>query len=256
LAKNVTLKNLSMSWGVDSNVTTVGPVANVMVQNCIIAESLYSSIHPLGPRGNGALIGETGREVRFVGNLMAANHDRNIRWKYDTQGEMLNNVIYGWGGTSSWNTTNISDLEKKEIPIYLDVIGNVYRAGPNGLKSAYAVYSADTPLNSRIYIHDLRGAAISNVELKYRAATRVLTGPATIPASETFEAVMNKAGSRPWDRNRDDLRVISGVRAGTLSIRNRVSTWPVYAVNRRTVDVTTDPISEDELNVALVDFER
>jgi hypothetical protein len=169
---------------------------------------------------------------------------------------MLNNVIYGWGGTSSWNTTNISDLEKKEIPIYLDVIGNVYRAGPNGLKSAYAVYSADTPLNSRIYIHDLRGAAISNVELKYRAATRVLTGPATIPASETFEAVMNKAGSRPWDRNRDDLRVISGVRAGTLSIRNRVSTWPVYAVNRRTVDVTTDPISEDELNVALVDFER
>lgn len=256
LARNITLKNLSMSWGVDSNMTTVGPIANVMVRDCIIAESLYSSIHPLGPRGNGVLVGETGREIRFVGNLMAANHDRNIRWKYDTQGEMLNNVIYGWGGTSSWNTTNISDLDAKELPIYLDVIGNVYRAGPNGLKSAYAVYSADTPSNSRIYIHDLKAPAISNVELKYRAATRVLTGPAPIPASETFEAVMSKAGARPWNRNVDDLRMISGVRAGTLSIRNRVGTWPVYAVNRRTVDVTTDPISEEELNAALVQFER
>jgi hypothetical protein len=256
LARNITLKNLSMSWGIDSNVTTVGPVDSILVQDSIIAEALYQSIHPSGRRGNGVLVGERGRELRFVGNLIAANHDRNIRWKYDTRGEMLNNVVYGWGGTSSWNTTNISDLENKDIPTYLDVIGNVYRAGPNGLKSAYAVYSENTPSNSRIYIYDNSAPAISNVELQYRAATRVLTGPTPIPASSTFESVMLRAGSRPWERNADDLRIIAGVRALTLAIRNKVGTWPTYAVNRRSVNVSSDPITEAELNTALIQFEK
>ncbi len=254
--RNIRLKNLSMSWGVDSNVTTVGPVENVLVQDSIIAEALYRSIHPLGPRGNGVLVGERGRELRFVGNLLAANYDRNIRWKYDTRGEMLNNVVYGWGGTSSWNTTNISDLDNKEIPIYLDVIGNIYRAGPVGFKSAYAVYSADTPSNSRLYIYDNIAPAISNVETQYRAATRVLTGPTPIPSSMTFESVMAKAGSRPWNRNADDRRIIDGVRARTLAIRDRVGTWPTYAVNRRAVNVTNDMLTEAELDAALVQFEK
>jgi hypothetical protein len=256
LAHNIKLENLSMSWGVDSNVTTVGPVDTVMVKDSIIAEALYNSIHPLGPRGNGVLVGETGRGVRFVKNLLASNYDRNIRWKYDTRGEMVNNVVYGWGGTSSWNTSNISDLDNKDIPTYLDFIGNVFYPGPSGLKSAYALYSGNTPSNSRIYIHDNIAPAISNVELQYRAATRVLTGPTPIAASSTFEAVLREAGSRPWDRNADDLRIMAGVRARTLGIRNKVGTWPTYAVNRRTVAVTTDPITEAELNEALIQFEK
>ncbi len=254
--RNIRLENLSMSWGVDSNVTTVGPVENVLVQDSIIAEALYRSIHPLGPRGNGVLVGERGRDIRFVGNLLASNYDRNIRWKYDTRGEMLNNVVYGWGGTSSWNTTNISDLDKKDIPVYLDVIGNVYQSGPAGLKSAYAVYSADTPSNSRIYLSDNLASAISNVELQYRTATRVLTGPTPLSASMTLESVMAKAGSRPWNRNTDDLRIIAGVKARTLAIRDKVGTWPTYAVNRRTVTVTSDMLTESELDAALVAFEK
>jgi hypothetical protein len=254
--RNIRLKNLSMSWGVDSNVTTIGPVENVLVQDSIIAESLYRSIHPLGPRGNGVLVGERGRDVRFVGNLLAANYDRNIRWKYDTRGEMLNNVVYGWGGTSSWNTTNISDLDKKDIPVYLDVIGNIYRSGPAGLNSAYAVYSADTPSNSRLYIYDNIAPAISNVESQYRAATRVLTGPTPISSSVTFESVMAKAGSRPWNRNADDFRIIDGVRTRNLAIRDKVGTWPTYAVNRRAVNVTSDMLTEAELDVALRQFEK
>jgi hypothetical protein len=256
LAKNVRLNNLSLSWGVDSNMTSVGAVSDVTVRNSIISEALRNSIHPSGPRGNGVLIGETARNVVFVGNLIAANYDRNIRWKYNTRGEMINNVIYGWGGTTSWNTTNISDLENKDIGTYLDVIGNVYRYGPSGLSTAYGIYSENTPSGSRIFINDTIAPKISNVESQYRALARIFSGPEALTASDAYLSALSNAGARPWNRSSDDARVISGVKARSLKVRDRVGTWPSYTVNRRSVLINVDPITEDELDSALVLFEQ
>jgi hypothetical protein len=252
---NVKLKNLSMSWGVDSNMTTIGPVENVTVQDSIIAEALWHSIHPLGARSNGVLVSEKARGMLFVGNLLASNVDRNIRWKYDSRGEMINNVIYGWGGTSNWNTTNISDLDNKDIGVYLDVIGNVYQPGPSGLKDAYAVYTENTPSGTRLFVKDNIAPLISNVESQYRWGSRLFTGPTPIAAANTVSSVFAKAGTRPWDRNADDARIISGVQGKTLGLRDVVGTWPSYAKNYRAVNVATDPLTEDELNAALALFE-
>lgn len=254
-AKNIRLKNLSMSWGVDSNFTSLGAVENVVVEDSIISEALWRSISPLGARGNGAFVGEGGRGVVFVGNLLAANVDRNVRWKYDTQGEMINNVIYNWGGTSSWNTTNVSDLDNVDLPIYLDVVGNVYRPGPDGNNSAYAVYSGNTPSNSRLFISDNIAPVVTNVESQYRAGARLFTGPTALPGANAFDFVVANAGTRPWDRNVDDLRVISGVKNYTLRVRDSVGTWPTYAVNKRAVSVMSDPITEAELDAGLPLFE-
>jgi hypothetical protein len=81
-------------------------------------------------------------------------------------------------------------------------------------------------------------------------------GPTPIPASSVVSSVTSKAGARPWDRNADDARIIAGVLNKTLGIRDRVGTWPTYAKNYRSVTVATDPISEEELDAALVLFER
>jgi hypothetical protein len=253
-ASHVRLNNLSLSWGVDGNLTTVGSVRDVTVRNTIIAEALYRSIHPSGPRGNGVLIGEGARNVVFVDSLLAANYDRNIRWKYDTRGEMINNVVYGWGGTTSWNTTNLSDLENKDIGTYLDILGNVYRAGPGGLSSAYAIYSENTPSGSRIFIKDTIAPKISNVESKYRALARIFTGPEPTSASEAYTRVLAQAGTRPLSRNSDDARIVSGVKARTLKIRDKVGTWPTYSVVQRAITILLDPITEEELDVALALF--
>jgi hypothetical protein len=48
---------------------------------------------------------------------------------------------------------------------------------------------------------------------------------------------------------------MSGVQKKTLGLRDRVGTWPTYAKNYRAVNVATDPMTEDELNAALVLFE-
>jgi hypothetical protein len=63
-------------------------------------------------------------------------------------------------------------------------------------------------------------------------------------------------GARPWDRNADDLRIIAGAKARTLRLRDAVGTWPTYAQNRRSVIINTDPISEQDLDVALLAFEK
>lgn len=256
LADDIRLKNLSLSWGVDSNVTTIGAVDRVLLKDSIVAEALWRSIHPLGTRGNGVLIGETAEDVIFQGNLIAANNDRNIRWKYNTTGEMINNVIFGWGGTSSWNTTNLSDLENKDIPTKLDVIGNVYVPGPQGLKTAYAVYSENTPTGSKLYLFDNIASYLTNIGSSYRSSTRLWSGPTPIAGKDTEASVYTRVGARPWDRNADDLRIIAGAKARTLRLRDAVGTWPTYAQNRRSVIINTDPISEQDLDVALLAFEK
>jgi hypothetical protein len=201
-------------------------------------------------------VGEKARGVVFVGNLLASNVDRNIRWKYDTRGEMINNVIYGWGGSSNWNTTNLSDLENKGIGTYLDVIGNVYQPRSQGLNDAYAVYTENTPSGTRLFVSDNIAPKISNVESQYRAGSRIFSGPTAISAASTASSVFAKAGARPWDRNADDLRIIAGVKNKTLALRDKVGTWPTYAKNYRSVTVARDPMTEDELNAALVGFEQ
>jgi len=255
-ADNIRLSNLSLSWGVDSNFSTFGPVDNVTVKDSIIAEALWHSIHPLGARGNGAFVGEQAEGIVFVGNLLAANNDRNVRWKYNTKGEMINNVIFGWGGTSSWNTTNISDLDNFDVPTLLDVIGNVYESGPQGSSSAYAIYSGNTPAQSQVFISDNIASQLTNVESQYRSSSRLFTGPTPIASANTFTSVLSKAGSRPWDRNADDIRIIAGVKNKTLALRDTVGTWPTYAANRRTITLSTNPITETELDAALVLFEK
>jgi hypothetical protein len=253
-ASNVRLSNLSMSWGVDSNVLLNGSVKDVTIKDSIIAEALYRSIHPEGARGNGVLVGEKARNVIFHGNLLAANYDRNIRWKYNTRGEMINNLIFGWGGTTSWNTTNISDVEKRDIGIYLDVIGNVYVTGSEGLSSAYAVYSQRTPAGTRLFLSNNIVPRLTNVASQFRSATRLLAGPEPIPASDTAAAVYEYAGSRPWDRNADDVRIIAGVKARTLKIRNRVGTWPTYAANQRSVELPGQ-LNEEQLDAVVAQYQ-
>jgi hypothetical protein len=84
--------------------------------------------------------------------------------------------------------------------------------------------------------------------------TRIFSGPEAIAASDAYTSVLLNSGARPWNRNADDARVIAGVKAKTLKTRDKVGTWPTYAVYRRSVDIQIDPATEEELDQALVLF--
>lgn len=251
---DVHLKNLSVSWAIDENVSTYGPVKDVTVENCLIAEALHDSLHPKGPHSMGVLVGETARGIVFRNNLLAANRDRNIRWKFDTHGEMINNVIYGWGGTSSWNTTNISDVDNIDIPTYLDVIGNHYIPGPDGLKTAYAVYSQNTPSNSKVFLHDNIVPQLTNIESKYLVSSRIFSGFFAIPSSNVYSTVTSAVGSRPWDRNADDIRILQGVANRSLRIRDAVGTWPSFGSGSRKLSLAST-LSQADVDSLLIAYE-
>lgn len=256
-AQNVTLRNLSLSWGIDENFSTYGPVQDVRVEDSILSEALYHSLHPEGAHSMGALVGDSARNVSFIGNLFAANNDRNVRWKFDTTGEMVSNVIYGWGGTSSWNITNISDLENTDKPTLLDVIGNVYVPGPGGTKNPTVVYAQKTSDESRVYMQDNVAPGLTNLDSQNISKTRV--GGSTNeeePANQAYETVLKNAGSRPWDRSPDDLRVIAGVRARSLGIRDAVGEWPVVAANTRALELPSPRLTLSDLDAFLASFER
>jgi hypothetical protein len=256
-AKNVTLRNLSVSWGIDENFSTYGPVSNVRIEDSIISEALYDSIHPKGPHSMGSLVGEGSRNVSFVGNLFAANNDRNVRWKFDTTGEMIGNVIYGWGGSSSWNITNLTDLDNSNKPTFVDIIGNVYLSGPSGSRTPTVVYAQKIDDESKVFMLDNIAPGLTNLKPDNIATGRVGGNtPQEQPAAQTLEAVLQTAGSRPWDRNAEDIRVLDGVRARTLKIRNSVGQWPVLTENVRRLNVPSSLVSLTTVRAILSRFEN
>ncbi len=257
LASSVRLRNLSVSWAVDENVSTSGPVRDVSVERCIISEALYDSIHPDGPHSMGALVGEGARRVSFVGNLFAANYDRNVRWKFDTSGEMVGNLIYGWGGKTPWNTTNLSDLEGGGGAVTLDVVSNVYVPGPEGLRSAFAVFAEEPPSGTRVFLADNRAPRETNLPESLLASSPVV-GATAVPygSEETPEKVFAEAGSRPWERNPVDKAVISGVRSETLRIRDGVGSFPEVAEHSRPLPLSGMELAPEEVPAALAAVPR
>ena len=252
---NVVLKNMSISWGIDENFSTFGKVRNVTISDTIISEALHDSIHPKGPHSMGALVGEGARNVTFLGSVFAANNDRSARWKFDTTGEMVNNVIYGWGGTSSWNVTNLYNAGSTG-PIALDVIGNVYLPGPNGLKDASVVNGDSAPTGTQVFLQDNIAPKLTNLSSKMIASARVVNTTAPRGGANTaLASAMTRVGMRPWDRDPTDQRVLEGVANQTLQLRDEVGTWPEYSSNRREVVIRQSPIDLASLEVALKAFE-
>lgn len=247
-AYNVVLNQLSLSWGVDENFSiAAGAAKNVTIQNSIIAEGLYNSKHPKGPHSMGVLVNEGARNISFIRNLLAYNKDRNIRWKYNTTGEMVNNAIYDWGD-SQWNTTNLTDLENKALPTTLDIIGNVFVPGPDSRLGVYAVYAEDYKASkgSKLFLLDNLGPTrksgesewkITNLQETTFKKTVKLTGAyaqTILPAGQLPGAIVSNVGSRPWNRNSVDARIITGTLNRTGTIKDCVSGctrhaggWPV-----------------------------
>jgi pectate lyase len=131
--------HVSVSWGRDETFSISGPVTNITIQNCIIAQGLQ-------PHSAGGLI-QTAGGVSILRTLYVDNHTRNPKVKGVNQ--FVNNVVYNWGGGGCYI------LGDSESASFANVVGNYFITGPSSKAAAFSrgnlnfhIYAADNFLDA------------------------------------------------------------------------------------------------------------
>ncbi|HHY84474.1 MAG TPA: pectate lyase [Verrucomicrobia bacterium] len=218
--------HVSVAWGRDENFSISGPVTNVTIQNCIIAQGLQ-------PHSCGGLI-QTDGGVSILRTLYIDNHTRNPKVKGVNQ--FVNNVVYNWGGGGGYILGDSAGAS------FANVIGNYFINGPSTSVSAFSRGN----LNFRIYAEGNFQDSNRNGALDGRALKRKEFGTvnwqetpypypsvSAVDASVAVKLAARRAGA--WlHRDSADLRLIEellsyGTRGATIRSEEELSISPETA---------------------------
>lgn len=253
---NIIIDHCSFSWAIDETFQLWYPCRDITVQWCIVSESLHKSLHPKGPHGMGILIGDYAKNVSVHHNLLAHNNGRNPLMKQGTETEVINNVVYNWGGEA----TILNNWENHDTTSKANIIGNYYKPGKNSQHSPIAI---GTPENIRegteIFVEGNIGPgrmsdaiddwALVSGDQKWRANKPVLplSNVSITDAKLAYREVLQYAGAISPKRDVVDERIIRDVKDGTgkiIDTQNEVGGWPVYKTKTPPLDSDNDGIPD------------
>ena len=259
-AKNIMIDHCSISWSTDE-CASFSRVENFTMQYCIISESLKKSSHPKGNHGYGGIWG--GKNASYHHNLLAHHDSRNPRFDHQYVGhtylgpiDYVNNVVYDWGGNSTYGgeTASESDL------FHINMIGNYYKPGENSSNknrlmqltslcencNKYVGKTGETTAYpAKIYIEGnmVNGNAADwsnihqdsketrNTKEMAKLSNRWTEGLTALSFTETaqnaYQSVISYAGAS-LKRDAVDTRIINDVKNGTGSLIDAVSDTPGY----------------------------
>lgn len=202
--ENMIFDHVSVSWGRDETFSVSGVVNNITIQNCIIAEGLFS-------HSAGGLIQTTGG-ISLIKNLYINNHTRNPKVKGKNQ--FVNNIIYNW-------KVGAYILGDSQSDSYANVTGNYFIAGPNTSSQPFTRGNTNFHIYATQNMYDSnRNGNLDGAEIPKEKYTVVdwQTKPYDYPAvsevspGEAFSFVLKNAGAT-ITRDATDLRLINVLRS-------------------------------------------
>lgn len=172
-ASNIIVDHCSIQWGRwDDLGITVGS-HDITVQHCFLAEAIH-------PQSFGALV-DSVTNVTLAGNLWMSNESRNPKAKGTIQ--YINNVVYNWGITGLCGGHSAADR-------WLDVIGNVFIAGPSSNNRFAGQFLASDHVYQEDNLIDLdRDGAFDPVPAKSEEFHRPDEEKYTLPTFENAPAM-------------------------------------------------------------------
>ncbi len=244
-AHNVIIDHCSVAWSIDESLSVTGPyfkgetvsdwrkniAGTVTISNCIIGEPLHKSLHSKGSHGLGTLIGRNVRELAIIRNIYVNNANRNPLATGGTATAIVNNYVYNprrWFFEYEFDSERWAGLT--EVPGSLGIVGNNAKSGPETYNEG------DGPLfflhdggNATLYWKDNRSVG---TPFKSNRIFKEMSGKLTVvdaPLSDSWHSsievmssqeaesfVLENAGARPWERDEVDIRIINGIKDGTL----------------------------------------
>ncbi|MDX2019463.1 MAG: MYXO-CTERM sorting domain-containing protein [Deltaproteobacteria bacterium] len=257
---NVIVDHCSLSWAVDETASTwFNTVADVTYQWNIFSEGLHASTHPRGAHSKGLLVGDGAKRVSLHHNLFAHQDERSPHMKGATDTEVINNVIYNWGGYGTHFATCHEDYDDRSGPVLSNIIANFYKAGPssNTTRRPIFVNTSTCALvpSSRIHLKGNVGPgraensgdeyAISNVPSEMKSTALAATASAIVAetAQAASERVLACAGAMAPMRDGIDTRTVNEVKNGMgriIDSQTQVGGWPAFPGGTAPADADHD----------------
>lgn len=207
-SENVMLDHVSIEWGRWDNLH-IKHSTNVTLQYCLIGEAL-------DPQRFGALI-ERPKRVSIHHCLWMDNQSRNPKAKAAI--ELVNNVIYNWGGSGLVGGHSVDQH-------YQDILNNYFIAGPSSnARNFLSLFTATDHVYQGGNMLDtnrdgkLNGAVI-NADAFEKFGATMMAAKQNLPlvpvrmsgAAEAYQIVVREAGAS-LHRDAVDLRLIGYVRS-------------------------------------------
>lgn len=221
---NIRLKWLSVSWATDEVFSIFGDVEHVFLEDSILSEGLDFAGHSDVNHSSGCILWDPGSNYSLRRNIFASNKDRNCLQKPNTHVDFGENIVYNWGASNSnaWHLPSAVGTPGQE----LNYFANSYIAGPaSNASTGPGVYADSTPgPGAKIYLDDSIGptrlgtptpqiAIALNVPTQFFMVSASGVIAPTPMARATAQAyTLENAGSRRWERNSTDARIVSAVK--------------------------------------------
>lgn len=248
-AFNVLIDHCSTTWAVDENLSVSGPrydgpaatSHDVTIRHCLIAEGLDNSSHEKGPHSKGSLVHDSCRNIALIANLYAHNADRNPYFQAETTGVIVNNLIYNPGRAAICVSFPRSEWSGRPIPAEgrVSIVGNVLIGGVNTRFSLPMIAGTGFVCEEDDMASGRDGQPVRVLDPRIQRLRDRPVWPVELqelPSSKVIDYVTATVGSRPWQRDPIDQRIVASVlkRGGRiLDSQDEVGGYPRYGPTHR-----------------------